>query len=303
VAAAARLTLDPATPAADLAVDGLLLASNNTGILGPVVLEAALGRAHAPLGMLATVVLYFQQLPTAQLLFRLSAKRGRSGTATAGAVASSTAASAAAAVAAAASLQQGGRTHLGAECEQERQALLVKSSGCSTSANDAGGRNLQQQQQQQQHVVHVLETDGGAIKQHTHRFSSGNDNSTGVHDAERNSSSNGERLTGELRDGGGLDIATYAVSLLLQVSAAQLMCIQLLPACLSDCLSDCLTACHLLLLPCCHARTRWCGALRHLLHCPVWDRQPCWTHAAHQHCSRWHFLSVAWHGLARPLLR
>jgi hypothetical protein len=41
------------------------------GILGPVVLEAAVGAAYAPLGMLATVVLYFQQLPLAQLLFQL----------------------------------------------------------------------------------------------------------------------------------------------------------------------------------------------------------------------------------------
>lgn len=41
------------------------------GILGPVVLEAAVGAQYAPLGMLATVGLYFQQLPLAQLLFQL----------------------------------------------------------------------------------------------------------------------------------------------------------------------------------------------------------------------------------------
>lgn len=40
---------------ARLAVDSLLLTTNNTGILGPVVLEAALGPKYAPLGMLATV--------------------------------------------------------------------------------------------------------------------------------------------------------------------------------------------------------------------------------------------------------
>jgi hypothetical protein len=40
------------------------------GILGPVVLEAAVGAQYAPLGMLATIVLYFQQLPLAQLLFQ-----------------------------------------------------------------------------------------------------------------------------------------------------------------------------------------------------------------------------------------
>jgi hypothetical protein len=38
-----------------LAVDSLILTTNNTGILGPVVLEAALGVKYAPLGMLATV--------------------------------------------------------------------------------------------------------------------------------------------------------------------------------------------------------------------------------------------------------
>jgi hypothetical protein len=41
------------------------------GILGPVVLLAALGPDYAPLGMLATVALYFQQLPSAQVLFHL----------------------------------------------------------------------------------------------------------------------------------------------------------------------------------------------------------------------------------------
>lgn len=54
-----------------LGVDGLILTTNNTGILGPVVLEAAVGAQYAPLGMLATVGLYFQQLPLAQLLFQL----------------------------------------------------------------------------------------------------------------------------------------------------------------------------------------------------------------------------------------
>eukprot|EP00775_Hariotina_reticulata_P007381 gene7381-7590_t len=56
---------------AKLGVDSLILTTNNTGILGPVVLEAAVGRQFAPLGMVATVVLYFQQLPSAQLLFQL----------------------------------------------------------------------------------------------------------------------------------------------------------------------------------------------------------------------------------------
>ena len=36
-----------------------------------MVLEAALGPKYAPLGMLATVVLYFQQLPTAAFLYEL----------------------------------------------------------------------------------------------------------------------------------------------------------------------------------------------------------------------------------------
>ncbi|WIA31398.1 hypothetical protein OEZ86_002297 [Tetradesmus obliquus] len=39
---------------AQLGVDSLLLTTNNTGILGPVVLLAALGPEYAPLGMLAT---------------------------------------------------------------------------------------------------------------------------------------------------------------------------------------------------------------------------------------------------------
>jgi hypothetical protein len=36
-------------------VDSLVLSTNNTGILGPVVLQAALGPKYAPMGMLATV--------------------------------------------------------------------------------------------------------------------------------------------------------------------------------------------------------------------------------------------------------
>ncbi|KIZ00566.1 hypothetical protein MNEG_7398 [Monoraphidium neglectum] len=62
---AARRRIDRAR----LAVESLVLTTNNTGILGPVVLEAALGPRYAPLGMLATVVLYFQQLPSAAVLF------------------------------------------------------------------------------------------------------------------------------------------------------------------------------------------------------------------------------------------
>eukprot|EP00879_Flechtneria_rotunda_P028058 GHRR01030135.1.p1 GENE.GHRR01030135.1~~GHRR01030135.1.p1 ORF type:complete len:169 (+),score=60.00 GHRR01030135.1:337-843(+) len=56
---------------ARLGIDSLVLTTNNTGILGPVVLQAAVGAKYAPLGMLATVVLYFQQLPSAQVLFQL----------------------------------------------------------------------------------------------------------------------------------------------------------------------------------------------------------------------------------------
>ena len=48
---AAGRRLDPGR----LAVESLLLTTNNTGILGPVVLEAALGPKYAPLGMLVTV--------------------------------------------------------------------------------------------------------------------------------------------------------------------------------------------------------------------------------------------------------
>ena len=58
--------------AAHLALHLLVLATNNTGVLGPVVLEAALGRAYAPLGPMATVALYFLQLPMAQALLALS---------------------------------------------------------------------------------------------------------------------------------------------------------------------------------------------------------------------------------------
>lgn len=45
-------------------------AVGTAGILGPVVLQAAVGAQYAPLGMLATVALYLQQLPLAQLLFQ-----------------------------------------------------------------------------------------------------------------------------------------------------------------------------------------------------------------------------------------
>lgn len=73
---------------AQLGVDSLLLTTNNTGILGPVVLLAALGPEYAPLGMLATVALYFQQLPSAQLLFHLHQEEtaAAAGTATTAAV-------------------------------------------------------------------------------------------------------------------------------------------------------------------------------------------------------------------------
>ncbi|KAF8057744.1 SYT2 [Scenedesmus sp. PABB004] len=69
---------------AQLGVDSLILTTNNTGILGPVVLEAAVGPRYAPLGMLATVVLYFQQLPSAQLLFHLDKQQRAAAAAAAG---------------------------------------------------------------------------------------------------------------------------------------------------------------------------------------------------------------------------
>ncbi|KAI8471342.1 MAG: hypothetical protein J3K34DRAFT_233772 [Monoraphidium minutum] len=68
---AGRRRLDPA----GLATASLLLSANNTGILGPVVLEAALGPTYAPLGMLATVVLYFHQLPSAVVLYDMAQRR------------------------------------------------------------------------------------------------------------------------------------------------------------------------------------------------------------------------------------
>ncbi|GBF97510.1 hypothetical protein Rsub_10433 [Raphidocelis subcapitata] len=69
LAAAWQLARRGRLDAARLGVDSLVLSTNNTGILGPVVLQAALGPRYAPLGMLATVVLYFQQLPSAAVLF------------------------------------------------------------------------------------------------------------------------------------------------------------------------------------------------------------------------------------------
>ncbi|GLC60668.1 hypothetical protein PLESTB_001655900 [Pleodorina starrii] len=54
-----------------ICVHSLVLAANNTGILAPVVLEAAVGPSAAAVGMLATIVLYFQQLPVAMVLFEL----------------------------------------------------------------------------------------------------------------------------------------------------------------------------------------------------------------------------------------
>lgn len=55
-----------------------------SGILGPVVIQAAVGSKFAPLGMLATVVLYFQQLPSAQLLFQLQQQQDAADAATTG---------------------------------------------------------------------------------------------------------------------------------------------------------------------------------------------------------------------------
>ncbi|GIM02575.1 hypothetical protein Vretimale_7457 [Volvox reticuliferus] len=62
-----------------ICVHSLVLVANNTGILAPVVLEAAVGPSAAAVGMLATIVLYFQQLPVAMVLFELDrmAERGR----------------------------------------------------------------------------------------------------------------------------------------------------------------------------------------------------------------------------------
>lgn len=55
LAAAWQLARRGRLDAARLGVDSLVLSTNNTGILGPVVLQAALGPKYAPMGMLATV--------------------------------------------------------------------------------------------------------------------------------------------------------------------------------------------------------------------------------------------------------
>ena len=65
---------DTRTPAGShcrMGVHSLVLSANNTGILAPVVLAAALGPEAAPLGMLATIALYFQQLPGASIMFEM----------------------------------------------------------------------------------------------------------------------------------------------------------------------------------------------------------------------------------------
>ncbi|KAG2449599.1 hypothetical protein HYH02_005132 [Chlamydomonas schloesseri] len=69
-----------------IGVHSLVLVANNTGILAPVVLEAAVGPSAAAIGMLATIVLYFQQLPTAMVLFemdRIATSKGAAGAAAA----------------------------------------------------------------------------------------------------------------------------------------------------------------------------------------------------------------------------
>ncbi|KAG2428774.1 hypothetical protein HXX76_011474 [Chlamydomonas incerta] len=71
-----------------IGVHSLVLVANNTGILAPVVLEAAVAPSAAAIGMLATIVLYFQQLPTAMVLFeldRMATSRGAAAAAGAGA--------------------------------------------------------------------------------------------------------------------------------------------------------------------------------------------------------------------------
>ncbi|GLI63412.1 hypothetical protein VaNZ11_006378 [Volvox africanus] len=72
-----------------ICVHSLVLVANNTGILAPVVLEAAVGPSAAAVGMLATIVLYFQQLPVAMVLFELDriTERGRGGGSHSGAAA------------------------------------------------------------------------------------------------------------------------------------------------------------------------------------------------------------------------
>ncbi|GIL66801.1 hypothetical protein Vafri_20326 [Volvox africanus] len=72
-----------------ICVHSLVLVANNTGILAPVVLESAVGPSAAAVGMLATIVLYFQQLPVAMVLFELDrmTERGRGGGSHSGAVA------------------------------------------------------------------------------------------------------------------------------------------------------------------------------------------------------------------------
>lgn len=63
-------------PHARVGAHALVLTANNTGILAPVVLEAAIGPGSGPIGMLATIPLYFMQLPGSVLLFELQ-RRGR----------------------------------------------------------------------------------------------------------------------------------------------------------------------------------------------------------------------------------
>ncbi|GFR44644.1 hypothetical protein Agub_g5933, partial [Astrephomene gubernaculifera] len=64
LASAAWVTVFEGGRLSRVALHSLVLAANNTGILAPVVLEAAVGPAAAAVGMLATIALYFQQLPT-----------------------------------------------------------------------------------------------------------------------------------------------------------------------------------------------------------------------------------------------
>lgn len=119
----------------------LLLLHCCAGILGPVVLEAAVGAQYAPLGMLATVVLYFQQLPLAQLLFQLHQRQHPS--------------TAAAASATSGSLQPvNGHGKVATSPEPSTQAELARMEG-------PPGRSSQ-------HILHSVFGSAGSLARHGH---------------------------------------------------------------------------------------------------------------------------------------
>lgn len=134
-----------------IGVHSLVLVANNTGILAPVVLEAAVAPSAAAIGMLATIVLYFQQLPTAMVLFELDRIATSKG--------------AAAAAAAAAAGTGGGALHTPAGADASALDATTSTSSLAKWLRQATGPGGERQAALQKPITLVGKVSGGGTGQ------------------------------------------------------------------------------------------------------------------------------------------